>query len=67
MDNNEDNMWKKSLNKLKNVNFWKDTELPSNRYTAIASFTELIDDKIVKKGACLNINSTNTIASYIYV
>ena len=65
MDNNEDNMWKKSLNKLKNVNFWKDTELPSNRYTAIASFTEMTDNNIVKKGACLNINSDNTVASYI--
>jgi hypothetical protein len=57
--------WKNSLEKLQNLNFWKDTESPSNKYTAIASFSEIINDNIIEKGKCLNINSNNTISSHI--
>ena len=65
MENKTREKWKNSVEKLKNVNFWKDTELPSNKYTAMASFTEIINNNINEKGKCLNIDSNNTIASYI--
>ena len=57
--------WQESLGKLKNVNFWNDTELPSNKYTAMASYSEVINGIITNKGKCMNIDSTDTISNYI--
>ena len=32
MEKTNKKRWQESLSKLKNVNFWNDTELPSNKY-----------------------------------
>ena len=59
------NRWKTSISKLHKVNYWKDTELPSSKYTALASYSQIIKGKLVSKGKCINIDSKETIANKI--
>tara|TARA_B110000902_G_C14224101_1_gene556311 strand:- start:348 stop:1361 length:1014 start_codon:yes stop_codon:yes gene_type:complete len=65
MDKINKERWHNSIIKLKNVNFWNDTELPSNKYTALASYAEIINGITIEKGKCMNIDSNNTISQYI--
>ena len=65
MEKTNKQKWKESLNKLKNINFWNDTELPSNKYTALASYTEVVNGIKIDKGKCMNIDSNNTISNFI--
>lgn len=57
--------WETSLSKLHKVNYWKDTEAPSSKYTALASYSEIKNGKIINKGKCVNIDSKNTIAKKV--
>lgn len=54
--------WKSSLSKINQVNNWKENDLPSSKYTALAAFSEIRNGKLVNKGKCLNIDSKNTIS-----
>ena len=57
------NRWKTSISKLHKVNYWKDTELPSFKYTALASYSQIINGKLINKGKCINIDSKDTISN----
>lgn len=59
------NIWKSSLSKLHQVKYWENTEAPSSKYTALASYTEIKNGQVINKGKCLDINSKNTIANKI--
>lgn len=40
------NRWKTSISKLHN--YWKDTELPSFKYTALVSYSQIINGKLIR-------------------